>query len=131
MTFGALPAPFMAMAATALETNMGSPKLSRHQIDNLRRVKDRIDLEATGRVWGVHPHTIRRALQGKTWADGAHIGRLPDEFRACCICNKEFSRRFADGRYRSASVWLRKQTCSRSCAAAQAWRDGVYANRKK
>jgi hypothetical protein len=110
---------------------MGGCKLSREQVLKLRGMTSRIDLEATSRVWGVHPHTIRRALQGKTWADDKRIGRSPDEAKACVLCGKEFSRRFANGRFRTAALWERKKTCSHSCAMVMSWRSGAYKNRKR
>lgn len=106
-----------------------------------RRVVDRLRAEAPkgpaqgdyilcqAKIYAVHPRTIARILEGKSW-QYALGKRLPiADTKHCQVCGDAFGRCWPNGRRRSDTFWAQKRTCGSSCSVKLAWQEGQYAHR--
>lgn len=105
-------------------------KLTLAQVTQLRKRKALgwSEMGHYAKAWGVCTDTIWRAYVGKSWKEVVAKTRA-DGTKECIICGAAYTRRFADGRYRSDKLWKQKVTCTRGCAVRHHWKRGVYAFR--
>jgi hypothetical protein len=111
-----------------MRTWAGSGKLTKKQLEQCRKARD---YERVAERIGVCKETVARVAKGRSWKEGWKPRSLNDkmEVKRCEVCDKQFSRRYPNGRRRTPAIWENKRTCSYSCCITLNWREGVYANR--
>lgn len=110
-------------------------KLNRLLVDLLRaagqkaRTRDAF-VAFYARAYGMHPRSIQRVIDGKTWTGGIMGAKLPEEYKTCPVCGVVFPRSWPNGRRRSDKFWAQKRACTNSCNVRMLWREGRFADRR-